>query len=315
MSSVVDNPVSRKHPCDGYTLPFGLEASNVDALLNLLNTSVINVGDGPGITVLQLAVVGIIILLSIWLARWAERRLSRRLEQRHVDPGAVLLLRRLFYILLIVILVATTLGILGIPLGAFAFVSGAIAIGVGFGAQNIINNFISGWILLTERPIRVGDFIELGDMLGTVEAIYTRYTLVHRVDGVRLMIPNSQLLENTIVNWTIVDHKLRSSVKVGVSYGSDVRKVKTLLEQILVEDSDVLTDPAPLIIFEDFGDSALIFEVIFWIESTKDRTLRTARSDLRFEIDRVFHENNITIAFPQLDVHLDGSLSRGGDTQ
>ena len=280
----------------------------MDAILKLLNTTVISVGDGPGLTVLQIGVAVVTLLAGIWLSRWSERKLSSRLEQREVDPGVVQLMRRLFYIVVILILAATALGLLGIPLGAFAFVSGAIAIGVGFGAQNVISNFISGWILLTERPVRVGDFIELGAMLGTVEAIYTRFTRVRRIDGVRLMIPNSQVLENTIVNWTIVDRKLRSSVRVGVRYGSDVQKVRTLLEEILTSNTDVLDDPAPVIIFEDFGDSALVFDAFFWIESTKDRTLRGVRSAIRFEVDRVFKENDIVIAFPQRDMHVDGSL-------
>jgi small-conductance mechanosensitive channel len=280
----------------------------MDAILKILNTTVISVGDGPGLTVLQISVAVVTLLAGIWLSRWSERKLSNRLEQRQVDPGVVQLMRRLFYIVVILVLAATALGLLGIPLGAFAFVSGAIAIGVGFGAQNVISNFISGWILLTERPIRVGDFIELGEMLGTVEAIYTRFTRVRRIDGVRLMIPNSQVLENTIVNWTIVDRKLRSSVRVGVRYGSDVQKVRILLEEILTSNPDVLDDPAPVIIFEDFGDSALVFDAFFWIESSNDRTLRGVRSAIRFEVDRVFKENDIVIAFPQRDMHVDGSL-------
>jgi small-conductance mechanosensitive channel len=280
----------------------------MDAILKILNTTVISVGDGPGLTVLQISVAVVTLLAGIWLSRWSERKLSDRLEQRQVDPGVVQLMRRLFYIVVILVLAATALDLLGIPLGAFAFVSGAIAIGVGFGAQNVISNFISGWILLTERPVRVGDFVELGEMLGTVEAINTRFTRVRRIDGVRLMIPNSQVLENTIVNWTIVDRKLRSSVRVGVRYGSDVQKVRILLEEILTSNPDVLDDPAPVIIFEDFGDSALIFDAFFWIESSKDRTLRGARSAIRFEVDRVFKENDIVIAFPQRDMHVDGSL-------
>lgn len=280
----------------------------MDTILKLLNTTVISVGDGPGLTVLQIAVAAVTLLAGIWLSRWSERKLSNRLEQRQVDPGVVQLMRRLFYIVVILVLAATALSLLGIPLGAFAFVSGAIAIGVGFGAQNVISNFISGWILLTERPVRVGDFIELGEMLGTVEAIFTRFTRVRRIDGVRLMIPNSRVLENTIVNWTIVDRKLRSSVRVGVRYGSDVQKVRILLEEILTSNPDVLDDPAPVIIFEDFGDSALVFDAFFWIESSKDRTLRGVRSAIRFEVDRVFKENDIVIAFPQRDMHVDGSL-------
>ena len=268
----------------------------------------ISIGDGPGLTVLQIVVALLTLLIVVWLARWSERKLSNRLERRNIDAGVIQLIRRLFYILVIVVLVITMLDFLGIPLAAFAFITGAIAIGVGFGAQNIINNFISGWILMGERPIRVGDFLELGDMLGTVEAINTRYTRVRRLDGVRLMIPNSQFLENTVVNWTIVDRKLRSSVRVGVRYGSDVQDVKRLLEGILADNPDILEDPAPTVIFEDFGDSALIFDAFFWIESSQERTLRGVRSVLRFDIDRVFKENDIVIAFPQRDMHVDGSL-------
>lgn len=288
--------------------PIHLPGIGMETVSKILNTTVISIGDGSGLTVLQIAVALLTLLVGFWLARWAERKLSSRLEQRKVDAGVIQLIRRLFYILVVVVILMTTLDLLGIPLTAFAFISGAIAIGVGFGAQNIINNFISGWILMGERPIRVGDFLELGDMLGTVEAINTRYTRVRRLDGVRMMIPNSQFLENTVVNWTIVDRKLRTIVRVGVRYGSDVQKVKRLLDEILANNPDILEDPAPNVIFEDFGDSALIFDAFFWIESTTERTLRGVRSALRFEIDRVFKENDIVIAFPQRDVHIDGSI-------
>ena len=280
----------------------------METVSKILNTTVLSYGDGPGINVQQIAITLLTLLIGLWLARWSERRLSKRLEQRNVDAGVVQLIRRLFYILVILVLVFTGLDLLGIPLTAFAFITGAIAIGVGFGAQNIINNFISGWILMGERPIRIGDQVELDDMLGTVETINTRFTRVRRIDGVRLMIPNSQLLENTVVNRTIVDRKIRSHVRVGVQYGSDVQKVKRLLDEISANNPDILEDPVPTVIFEDFGDSALIFDSFFWIEATKERTLRNVRSALRFEIDRVFKENDIVIAFPQRDMHVDGSL-------
>jgi small-conductance mechanosensitive channel len=280
----------------------------MDAVLKILNTTIISIGDGPGLTVLQVIVALLTLGVGLWLARWSERKLSKRLERRNFDAGIVQLVRRLFYIVVIAVLSFTTLDLLGIPLAAFAFVTGAIAIGVGFGAQNIINNFISGWILMGERPIRVGDFLEIGSSLGTVEAINTRYTRIRRLDGVRLMIPNSQFLENMVVNWTIVDRKLRSSVRVGVRYGSDTKKVKRLLDDILTNNPEILDDPAPNVIFEDFGDSALIFDAFFWILSSSERSLRGVRSALRFEIDEVFKEHGIVIAYPQRDIHVDGSL-------
>jgi small-conductance mechanosensitive channel len=280
----------------------------METISKILNTTVFSIGDGPGVTVLQIAIALLTLLIGFWLARWAERTLSRQLEGRKVDASVVQPIRRLFYVLVIVVLFFITLGLLGIPLTAFAFITGAVAIGVGFGAKNIINNFISGWILMWERPIRIGDFLELGNMLGTVESINTRFTRLRRIDGVHMMIPNSQLLENTVINWTIVDRTLRSSVRVGVQYGSDVQTVKRLLDEILANNPDILEDPAPAVVFEDFGDSALIFDAFFWIELTADRSLRGVRSALRFEIDRVFKENDIVIAFPQRDIHVDGSL-------
>ncbi len=280
----------------------------METLTRIFDTTVFSIDDGPGITVLEISIALLTLLVGFWLAHWAVRKLSNQLEQRKIDASVVQLIRRLIYIVVIVVLAITTLDLLNVPLTAFAFITGAIVIGVGFGAQNIINNFISGWIRMWERPIRIGDFLELGDMVGTVETINTRFTRVRRIDGVRLMIPNSQLLENTVVNWTIVDRKLRSHVRVGVQYESDIPTVNRLLEEILAENPDVLDDPAPSVIFEDFGDSALIFDAFFWIESASGRSPRVVRSALRFEIARVFKDNGVVIAFPQRDVHVDGSL-------
>jgi len=225
-----------------------------------------------------------------------------------LDPDLILLFHRLYFIVCLLLLVFTTLAILNVPLGAFAFVSGAVAIGVGFGAQNIINNFISGWILMWEKPIRIGDFLEINDVKGTVETINTRSTRIRRVDGVHLLIPNSQLLENTVVNWTLVDRLARGQVRVGVAYGSPVKLVSQLIHQAAIDHELVLKDPDPLVIFEDFGDNALIFDLFFWINTEGERDLRVIRSDLRFRIEELFAENGIVIAFPQRDIHLDGEL-------
>jgi small-conductance mechanosensitive channel len=160
-----------------------------------------------------------------------------------------------------------------------------------------------------ERPIRIGDFLEVGETRGTVEAINTRSTRIRRVDGVHLLIPNSQLLENTVVNWTLVDRRTRTIVRVGVAYGSPVQQVAELIERAAKEKESILDDPAPLVIFEDFGDSALVFDLYFWVLAAADRDLRVIRSDVRFRIDELFREAGIVIAFPQRDVHIDGSLS------
>ena len=141
-----------------------------------------------------------------------------------------------------------------------------------------------------------------------MEAINTRSTRIRRVDGVHLLIPNSQLLENTVVNWTLMDNVTRTSVRVGVAYGSPVRRVAELLEQAAVEQPGLLNDPKPQVFFEDFGDNALVFDVFFWVLADSEKNLRTIRSDIRFRIDELFSAAGIVIAFPQRDVHLDGTL-------
>ncbi len=279
----------------------------MDKFLEFLNQPLFTLSDQT-ITVGQLLLVPTVVLVGLFLIRWGGRKLVTRMEARNLNADIVQLISRAFYIVGLAVLIITTLDLLNVPLTAFAFVSGAIAIGVGFGAQNIINNFISGWILMWERPIRIGDFLEVGETRGTVESINTRSTRIRRVDGVHLLVPNSFLLENIVVNWTLVDRLMRSVVRVGVAYGSPVEDVARLIEQAACEEPDVLDDPAPLVIFEDFGDSALIFDVYYWINATRDRDLRVIRSNIRFRIDALFRENDIVIAFPQRDVHLDGTL-------
>lgn len=264
---------------------------------------------GQGFTLGQLVIIPTVLIVGYLVIRWIARIITVRLVARKMQPDIVHLIRRIFYIAALVVLAITTLELLNVPLTAFAFVSGAIAIGVGFGAQNIINNFISGWILMWERPIRIGDFLEVGDAYGTVESINTRSTLIRRTDGVHLLIPNSALLENTVVNWTLIDDLARTKVRVGVAYGSPVKRVAELIRQATEEQEATLDEPAPVVLFEDFGDNALVFDVFFWINAVGERDLRAIRSDIRFRISELFEANNIVVAFPQRDVHLDGSLT------
>ena len=264
---------------------------------------------GQDFTLGQILIIPTVLIVGWFAIGWLAKMITTRLTARNMQPDIVHLIRRIFYIVALIVLGITTLDLLNVPLTAFAFVSGAIAIGVGFGAQNIINNFISGWILMWERPIRIGDFLEVGDATGTVEAINTRSTRIRRTDGVHMLIPNSALLENTVVNWTLIDNLTRNVVRVGVSYGSPVKRVAELILQATVEQGGTLTEPKPLVIFDDFADSALVFDVFFWINATAERNLRVIRSDIRFRIVELFEENNIVIAFPQQDVHLDGNIT------
>jgi small-conductance mechanosensitive channel len=223
-------------------------------------------------------------------------------------PDAAHILQRIIFYVLIAVLAITTLSLLHVPLTAFAFVSGAIAIGVGFGAQNIINNFISGWILLFEKPVRINDFIEINEHMGVVERIGNRSTRIRRTDGVHLLIPNSQMLERVVVNWTLIDDMIRTSLRVGVAYGSPVRLVADLILQAVTEQAEVQAEPEPSVVLDDFGDNAIVFDTYLWCEVNGERALRQVRSAIRFRIAELFDENGIVISFPQRDVHLD-SLS------
>ncbi len=261
------------------------------------------------ITFGRVAVALLWLLLSILVVRLLVKFLERRLRANKVQADVIHLVRRLVYVLAFLVILFTVLDLINVPIAAFAFLSGAVAIGVGFGAQNIINNFISGWILMWERPIRIGDFLEAEGHLGTVESINVRSTLIHRVDGVYMLVPNSKLLENTVVNWTIVDRLMRSQIRVGVAYGSPVKRVAELLLQATREHEATRDDPEIKVIFEDFGDNALIFDIFVWVDMVAGTDLRVVRSDIRFRICELFEENDIVIAFPQRDVHLDGTLT------
>ncbi|KPH64676.1 mechanosensitive ion channel protein [Pseudoalteromonas porphyrae] len=261
------------------------------------------------ITVAKVIQVPLIIFAMWFLVTRIGRLIKKTLLARKMSPDAVLLFTRIYLVLSIAILIFTSLEVLNIPLTAFAFVSGAIAIGVGFGAQNIINNFISGWILMWERPIRIGDFLEVGDAKGVVETINTRSTRIRRNDGVHMLIPNSQLLENTVTNWTLIDRNARSSVSVGVAYGSDVLLVERLIKQVLKEHSAILPAPSSSVLLDDFADSSLVFNAIFWVCAESESMLRQVRSDIRFSIYKIFAEHEVTISFPQRDIHIDGEIA------
>lgn len=260
------------------------------------------------ITLIELLAVPIWLLISFFIAKFIITKFAKKLRNKNKDPNVVQLIERSLYIVAMAIIFMTTLSMLNVPITAFAFLSGAVAIGFGFGAQNIINNFISGWILIGEKPIRIGDFLEVDNVKGVVEEINTRSTRVRRVDGVHMLIPNSQLLENTVINWTLRDKLIRGTINVGVAYGSDCEKVAQIMQEITKSQPEVLETPPAAVFFQDFGDNALVFEVYFWINSQVEGGLRLVSSNIRFALNKAFNEAGIVVAFPQTDVHIDGNI-------
>jgi small-conductance mechanosensitive channel len=198
---------------------------------------------------------------------------------------------------------------LGLDLANIALIAGALSVGIGFGLQNIVNNFVSGLILLIERPIKVGDWINVGGHEGHVKQINVRATEIETFQRASVIVPNSELLSTAVINWTHKDSYGRAEVSVGVAYGSDVEKVIKILRACLDGHKEILTWPEPSVIFQNFGDSSLDFTVRGYIANVELRIF--VQSELRVAIDRAFAEAGIEIPFPQRDVHIKNGNERG----
>ena len=251
----------------------------------------------------------LISILLLILGFTASRRLSRFLAQRlftrlGLDPSVIAALQTLTFYAALIGVFLLALWLVNIPLTVFTFLGGALAIGVGFGSQNIVNNFISGLILMIERPVKVGDLIEVDGLSGLVQKIGARSTQILSGDNTHLIIPNSSFLEGNVLNWTLSDQLRRSEIDFGVAYGSPTHKVKALLLQAADENEDINSHPAPEVIFMDFGDSALLFRLFFWTRIARPADLLRRQSELRFRIDELCREQGIEIPFPQRDLHL-----------
>ncbi|HUX43558.1 MAG TPA: mechanosensitive ion channel domain-containing protein [Terracidiphilus sp.] len=205
----------------------------------------------------------------------------------------------------VVFFVGATVGLqsLGLDLSSMAFLGGAVGLGIGVGLQGVVNNFVSGLILLAERPIKVGDRVEIENLTGDVIQIAARSTWVRTNDNVVIIVPNSEFTGKRVTNWTANDRCVRIKLDVGTSYSSDPEKVKKILLQVARAHPDVLVDPEPDVIFCDFGDSSLDFELRVWTMN-QVRTPQILRSDLYFAIFKVFSKEGIEIPFPQRDLHL-----------
>ncbi len=271
--------------------------------------------DGKSVTVSYGVTIGksigalLLFLLGYWLFAALSRRLQRLMVQRFgVDQQLASVIRRWAMIALGVLLVVFILNLARIPLTVFAFLGGALAIGVGFGTQTIIKNVISGIIVLFERKIRVGDIIQLGGTTGHVVAVDLRASTVRGFDGVEALIPNSSFLENQVVNWTYSNPRIRREIRIGIAYGSPTRRAAEIIAGCAADHGEVLKDPPPEVFFEDFADSALLLVLVFWVELGPQRPPgRRVDSDLRYAIEKRLGTAGIAIPFPQRDLHLDSS--------
>jgi len=248
-------------------------------------------------------------LLFFFIGYWIASIIAQRIQSGLVTRGRIAeaqakTLRNWAMIVVGVFLVIGTLAFLKIPLTVFAFFGGALAIGLGFGTQTLIKNFISGIIVLAERKVRVGDILDVDGIIGTVTEINTRSSVIRSADDVETMIPNSAFLDNRVTNWTLSNAKMRRNLRVGVAYGTPPPKVMAVLTESAGRHGLICKDPAPFAVFEDFGESTLVFQLYFWLDLGGATNALIVASDLRLIIEKRFAEMGIGVPFPQRDVRL-----------
>lgn len=275
-----------------------------ESVVSVWNYSVLDFED-TSITVKKIVTALLVFIFGIYLSRFLARMAFRRFFRRFgLEEGVQASVERIVYYVMVVLVILFTLKTVSIPLTIFTIFGGALAIGVGFGAQNLINNFLCGLILLAERPIGIADIVEVEGEMGVVTDIGARATVIKLFSGKDMLIPNSKFLENKVINWTRSERQLRLELAVGVAYGSPTRDVAKLIMKAVEEHGKVLKRPEPVVIFENFGDSALEFRLYFYIALDGNTDGRVVGSDLRHRIDKLFREAGIAIPYPIRDIHL-----------
>jgi small-conductance mechanosensitive channel len=246
-----------------------------------------------------------LVLAAFWGSALLRRiLLARVLPRTRLDRGLQDALARIAGYVALAVGLVVGLSVIGIELTSLTVLAGALGVGVGFGLRNIIENFVSGLILLAERPIRLGDRIEVGDVTGEVVAIGARSTIVRSNDNISVIVPNSQLITEAVTNWGLGgDKRVRFKIAVGVGYGSEPREVERILLDVARSNPHVLRDPPPKVAFRAIGESSIDFELRVWTAELYDHPA-SIQSELYFAIWDAFKGARIEIPFPQRDLHL-----------
>ncbi|HEV3243360.1 MAG TPA: mechanosensitive ion channel domain-containing protein [Chthoniobacterales bacterium] len=260
----------------------------------------------PGVT---LSLVQIFLLIALLIAVfWISSRTKRFLFNRFLaksglDRSLQYAIAQIVSNVVLIVGIFIVLDNAGIHLGALTVFAGAVGVGVGFGLQNIASNFISGLVILAERPITVGDRVEVAGIAGQVQHIRARSTVIVTNDNITMIVPNTKFIDSPVTNWTYGDPRVRFRLPVGVAYGSDVNKVREALLAAANENANTLKDPAPSVFLEKFGENSIDFELVVWSSEMSYRP-RRYRSDLNFAMEQKLREARIEIAFPQRDLHI-----------
>ena len=256
------------------------------------------------LSLLQIFLLIALLVAVFWISSRTKRFLfNRLLAQSGLDRSLQYAIAQIISNVVLVVGVLIVLENTGIHLGALAVFAGAVGVGVGFGLQNIASNFISGLVILAERPITIGDRVEVAGITGQVQQIRARSTVIRTNDNIMMIVPNTKFIDSPVTNWTYGDPRVRFRIPVGVAYGSDIAKVREALLAAGRENPNTLKDPAPSVFLEKFGDSSIDFQLVVWSSEMSARPSRY-RSDLNFAIEQKFREAGIELPFPQRDLHI-----------
>lgn len=291
--------------------PPSLRDTIVDHVIRFLNYPFIQQEGQFKVSLMSLVLLAIVLFIAVLVSRYARRFLETRLLPRsHIDSGLRYTLLRVVHYLIITVGVIYGLKIgLAIDITSLAVILGFLSVGIGFGLQYIASDIVSGFILLFERPLRVGDRLKIDDIEGRVQSIRVRSSTLVTNDNITVIIPNSDLIRNKVINWSYSEY-VRIRLPVGVAYGTDIELVKKALIEAGQSVEKVLKDPAPRVHFMRFGDSSLDFELLVYINLPHDH--QQIRSNVNFEIDRLFRQYGIEIPFPIRDLNLRSGWDRLG---
>ncbi|MDG1277721.1 MAG: mechanosensitive ion channel [Algoriphagus sp.] len=275
----------------------------IDWFEKIMNLSLFNLGDSKLTIGLIITLVISFIILFVG-SEWIRKLIVNKILSRYrLDLGTRTSIGTMVKYFLILAGIFSILQTNGLDLSAFGILAGAVGVGIGFGLQNITNNFISGLIILFEQPIKEGDRIEVGDVSGDVIKISARSTMIVTNDNISIIVPNSQFIDSQVINWSHNDRNIRFNFPVGVSYKEDPEKIKRILLDVAKHNGGVLNLPEPDVLFEEFGDSSLNFSLRVWTSEYINRP-KVLKSQLYYEIFRIFKEENVEIPFPQRDLHM-----------
>ena len=281
----------------------------IEWLKSTWNFELFHLGENP-FTTKTFLLLAISLFLLFYISSKIRKILVHKVFPRYdlnigVSQSIATIVRYLLIIVGLIIIFQTT----GIDLSALGLLVGALGVGIGFGLQNITNNFISGLIILFERPIKVGDRIEIDDLAGNIVDISARATTIITNDNIAVIVPNSDFINSRVINWSHNNKQVRLSFPVGVSYNEDPEKIRTLLEEVAKANSGILNSPKPYVLFESYGDSSLNFNLLVWTSEYIDRP-KILRSELYYEIFKKFKKHTVEIPFPQRDIHLKSGFEK-----